>query len=105
MIGNTSNVSDTAVALLNANLGFYSSTIPVDLETYLLSLLEKAFADFAAMDIHLQPGTLSDDFDQSTYAAWLYRNGATGTGKTEMLKSIIRNRQVNQALISGEETA
>ena len=105
MIGNTSNVSDTAVALLKANLGFFSSGIPVDLENYLLSLLEKAFADFAAMDIHLQPGTLSDDFDQSTYAAWLYRNGTTGAGKTEMLKSIIRNRQVNQALISGEETA
>lgn len=97
--------SSNAVALLKANLGFYGAAIPDDLETYLLSLLEKAFADFRdIMEIHLQPGTLSDDFDQSTYAAWLYRNGAVGSGKTEMLKSIIRNRQVSNAL-HGEEDA
>lgn len=98
----TPNYSDTAVALLRANLGFFNSQIPTDLEVYLLSLLEKAFADFGEMNIHLQPGTLADDFDQSTYAAWLYRNAATGADKTEMLKSIKRNRQVNQALKDGE---
>ena len=94
----TTNYSDTALALLKANLGFFSSSIPADLETYLRSVLEKAFADFALMKISLQPGTLSDDFDQATYAAWLYRNGSKGAGKTEVLKCIIRNRQVNQAL-------
>lgn len=94
--------SDTAVALLKANLGFFSSTIPDDLETYLLFLLDKAFADFGEMEICLQPGTLTDDFDQATYSAWMYRNGTTGAGKTELLKSIIRNRQVNQAL-AGED--
>lgn len=99
------NYSDAAVAMLRANLGFFGSQIPIDLETHLLSLLEKAFADFAAMDIHLHPGTLTDDFDQSTYAAWLYRNAAIGADKTEMLKSIKRNRQVNQALKGGEDTA
>ena len=96
--------SDNSVILLKANLGFFSSTIPPDLDAYLLFLLDKAFADFGEMEIHLQPGTLSDDFDQSTYAAWMYRNGTTGAGKTEMLKSIIRNRQVNQALHDGEES-
>lgn len=105
MAGTTPNYSDTAVALLRANLGFFSSAIPDDLETYLLSLLKKAFADFVEMGIHLQPGTLTDDFDQSTYAAWLYRNAAIGADKTEMLKSIKRNRQVNQALKGGEDTA
>ena len=90
--------SDTAIALLKADLGFFGSAIPADLETYLLSLLEKAFADFGRMEIRLQPGTLDDDFDQAAYAAWLYRNRATGADKTEMLKSIKRNRQVNQAL-------
>ena len=94
--------SDAAIALLKADLGFFGTQIPVDLEAYLLSLLEKAFADFARMEIHLQPGTLDDDFDQAAYAAWLYRNRANGTDKTEMLKSIKRNRQVNQALKDGE---
>ena len=94
----TTHCSDAAVTLLRANLGFFGSAIPADLETYLLSLLEKAFSDFGEMEIHLQTGSLPDDFDQATYAAWLYRNGPAGAGKTEMLKSIIRNRQVNQAL-------
>lgn len=97
--------SDAAVALLRANLGFFSSQIPADLESYLLSLLEKAFADFAEMNIHLHPGELSDDFDQVTYAAWLYRNGTAGAGKTDALKNVIRNRQVGQATKSGEVSA
>lgn len=92
------NYSDAAVALLKADLGFFGSDIPADLKTYLLSLLEKAFADFARMEIHLDPEKLDDAFDQAAYAAWLYRNRATGADKTEMLKSIKRNRQVNQAL-------
>lgn len=100
------NYSDTAVALLKADLGFFNTAIPADLETYLLSLLEKSVVDFRdIMGIPLQPGKLSDDFDQSTYAAWLYRNRATGADKTEMLKSIKRNRQVSQALADGEEIA
>lgn len=90
--------SDAAVALLRANLGFFSSDIPADLETYLFSLLDKASADFADVGIVLTPGSINDDFDQATYAAWLYRNGPVGSGKTELLKSIIRNRQVRQAL-------
>ena len=99
MADTSNNYSDTAVSLLKADLGFFSGSIPADLETYLLSLLDKAFADFRdIMKIHLQPGKLSDDFDQSTYAAWLYRNRATGNDKTVMLKSIVRNRQVHQAL-------
>lgn len=97
--------SDTAIALLKADLGFFGTQIPDDLETYLLSLLEKAFADFARMEIHLDPEKLDDAFDQAAYAAWLYRNRATGADKTEMLKSIKRNRQVNQALNDGEELA
>ena len=97
--------SDTAVALLKADLGFFGTKIPADLETYLLSLLEKAFADFDRMEIRLRPGTLDDDFDQAAYAAWLYRNRATGADKTEVLKSIKRNRQVSQALTDGEVPA
>lgn len=97
--------SAAAVALLKANIGFFNSEIPEAMETYLLSLLGKAFFDFAEMEILLHPGVLSDDFDQVSYAAWLYRNGTTGAGKSEVLKDIIRNRQVNQALKSPEGTA
>lgn len=105
MAETSTNYSDTAVSLLRANLGFFGSKIPGDLETYLLSLLDKALADFGEMNVRLQPGVLSDDFDQATYAAWLYRNGTAGAGKTEALKSIIRNRQVGQALKSEEADA
>lgn len=106
MADTTTSYSKTAVSLLKANLGFFSSAIPADLEAYLLHLLEKAHADFAnIMGITLQPGLLSDDFDQATYAAWLYRNGSTGAGKSERLKNIVRNRQVGQALNDGEAGA
>lgn len=94
--------SQTAIFMLRANLGFFNSEIPLDLDTYLLHLLEKAFADFSELSIQLKPGVLTDDFDQAVYAAWLYRNGPTGAGKTEALKSIIRNRQLSQALSASE---
>ena len=90
--------SEAAVALLKANLGYYGTEIPADLRTYLEQLLEYAFHDFARMGITLQPGTLIDDMDQVTHAAWMYRKGVNGEGKTEMLKSIIRNRQVTKAI-------
>lgn len=105
MAQTTETHSGTAMALLRANIGFFGTEIPADLNTYLTSLLDKSFADFGQMDIHLKPGTLSDDFDQATYAAWLYRNGTAGAGKTEQLKSIIRNRQVSQALHDPEVSA
>ena len=97
--------SQTAIFMLRANLGYFNSETPPDLDAYLLHLLEKAFADFSELNVHLKPGVLSDDFDQATYAAWLYRNGPTGAGKTEALKSIIRNRQLGQALNTTEAGA
>lgn len=97
--------SEAGMALLKANLGFFGTEIPEDLQTYLQSLMEYALNDFAEMGIHLVPGELNDDMDQMIYAAYLYRKGVTGEGKTEMLKAIIRNRQVRNALAPGEETA
>ena len=41
------------------------------------------------MGIVLSPGVLEDDMDQMTYAAYLYRHGVTGAGKTEMLEYFI----------------
>jgi hypothetical protein len=63
--------------------------------------MEYAFSEFAEMKVQLTPGTLNDDMDQMVYAAWMYRKGVNGDGKTEMLKSIIRNRQVRNALKNG----
>ena len=97
----TKNYSEAALALLKANLGYYGTEIPTDLRTYLTQLLEYAYHDFARMGISLNPGTLTDDMDQVTHAAWMYRKGVNGEGKTEMLKSIIRNRQVSKAISEG----
>ena len=97
--------SDAGMALLKANLGYFNTEIPTELLTYLQSLMEYAFNEFLEMKIQLVPGTMNDDMDQMTYAAWMYRKGVNGEGKTEMIKTIIRNRQVRSALADGEETA
>lgn len=95
-------VSDASLALLRANLGFYGTDVPTDLAAYLNRLLEYAYDEFYAMGILLFPGTLADDMDQATFAAWMYRNSPTGAGKSEQLRSIIRNRQVRQVLEDNE---
>ena len=96
-MADTNKFSQAGLALLKANLGYYGSVIPADLMTYLQQLMEYAHDDFSDMGIQLNPGTLKDDMDQVTHAAWMYRSGVNGAGKTEMLRSIIRNRQVKQA--------
>ena len=97
-MADSTKYSAGAMALLKANLGFYGTDAPTDLVTYWGSLLEYSHDAFADMDILLHPGTLADDMDQMTFAAWMYRNGPTGAGKTAQLRDIIRNRQVRQAL-------
>ena len=90
--------SDTAVALLKANLGYYG-TIPNEVEAYLTSLLEYANTRLAATaQIHLTPGNLYDDQLQVMYAAWLYRKGGEGAEKPPMLKDAIRDYQIGKAL-------
>lgn len=91
-------VSEAALALLRANLGFYNTDVPTDLAAYLVYLLEYAYDAFFDIGISLFPGELTDDMDQMTYAAWMYRNGTTGSGKTQQLRDIIRNRQVRKAM-------
>lgn len=95
-------VSDAAQAFLRANLGFYNSEVPADLAAYLTQLLEYAYDEFYAMGILLVPGVLADDMEQSVFAAWMYRNGPTGAGKSEQLRAMIRNRQVRQAMEAEE---
>lgn len=97
--------SPAGLALLTANLGYYGTDIPEELQTYLQSLMGYALTDFSNMGINLSPGQLNDDMDQMIYAAYLYRKGVSGEGKNEMLKAIIRNRQVRNALADGEDNA
>ncbi len=97
--------SETAVALLKANLGYYGK-IPEDVETYLLSLLDYAFDRLRiTADITLAPGDLYDDQLQVMYAAWLYRKGGDGSEKPPMLKEAIRDYQVGKALAESEAPA
>ena len=100
------NYSPGALALLKANLGFYGSDLDPEVETYLKQLMNYAFEDFGSiMKIVLIPGNIQDDMAQVTYAAWMYRSGVKGEGKHEMLRSIIRNRQVSAALTDEEASA
>lgn len=92
------NYSETAEALLLANLGFYDTKIPDALKTYLRSLLNQAYLQLLRTGIILAPGDLYDDQLQVMYAAWLYRNAGKGLAKPEMLVQEIRNRQVENAL-------
>lgn len=97
--------SDAAVALLKANLGYYGSDIPQDVETYLLHLLGYAKRRLAeTAGIYLTPGDQYDDELQVMYAAWMYRKGADGAEKSPMLKEAIRDYQVGKAL-SDEEVS
>lgn len=88
---------DNAFSFLKADLGFFDSTIPAELESYLQGLLFTAREDLGRAGIPLFAGTADDDQLQAMYAAWLYRSRNNGQGKPEMLKSAIRNRQVNNA--------
>lgn len=103
MADNTTKYSDAGMALLYANLGYYNTEIPPELKTYLQSLMVYAYHAFAERNIYLVPGVMNDDMDQMVFAAWMYRKGVNGEGKTEMLKSIIRSRQVANALRDPED--
>lgn len=95
--------SDTAMALLKANLGYYSSKLDPSVEAYLQDLLTYAYEDLAEKGIALKPGSIKDDMQQVIHAAWMYRKGVNGEDKTPMLKSAIRNRQVSDALADADE--
>lgn len=95
--------SDTALALLKANLGFFSTAIPEDVSAYLKHLLEYAYLRLdETANIHLVPGNLYDDQLQVIYAAWLYRKGGEGSAPPPMVRQAIRDYQVSTALASCE---
>ena len=95
--------SETAEALLLANLGFYDTAIPDALKNYLHSLLNIAHRELQRAGIVLAQGDLYDDQLQSMYAAYLYRSASKGLAKPPMLAQEIRDRQVEQALAAADE--
>lgn len=99
------NYSDTALALLKADLGYYDSEIPTPVELDLANLLDVAYSRLARAGIQLNVGDLNDDQLQAMYAAWLYRKRRDGSEKSPMLKQEIRDRQVDKALADDEETS
>lgn len=96
--------SEVALQLLKSDLGFFDSDLGQPFVDYLKSLLY--FAQRALLeqnDIVLKQDDIYDDQLCAMYAAWVYRNRATGAGKTQMLKDEIKARQVGSALSGHSE--
>ena len=96
--------SETSLALLKADLGFFDTTIPPALEVHLGNLLDAAYTAIARGGLLLVPGNVYDDQLQAMYAAWLYRKSRDGSAKPPMLQHEIRDRQVAKALEPEENT-
>lgn len=97
--------SAIAFSLLKADLGYYDSELPADIEINLADLLEYSFHALARAGINLDPNDVYDAKLQAMYAAWAYRKGREGAAKPPMLQQEIRDRQVAQALAADEETS
>ena len=88
---------ENALAFLKADLGYFDSTIPASLESYLQGLIVTAGERIRSLHgITLEPGSANDDQFLAAYAAWLYRD-KEGKGKPESLKQEIKDRQVHKA--------
>ena len=105
MAENTNKYSEPALALLKANLGFFSTEVPPDLDAYLKHLLNYAHDRLdQTAGICLTPGNLYDDLLQVMYTAWIYRKGGDGAEKPPMLQKAIRDYQVGKAMADAEVT-
>ena len=93
--------NSTALGLLKSSLGFYGADLDPSVESYLSELLEYAETALRKQcGIVLDSGDVYDNQLQAMYAGWLYRKAKEGTAKPEMLKTAIRDRQVENALSS-----
>lgn len=95
--------SAAALSLLKADLGYYNSELPPDVETHLMDLLNVAFRRLARAHINLDIDCIDDAQLQAMYAAWLYRKRRDGSAKPLMLQQEMRDRQVDLALTDDEE--
>jgi hypothetical protein len=96
--------SGVALQLLKSDLGFFGSDLDESVTTYLTDLLY--YSQRALLEqngIVLKQDDIYDDQLCAMYAAWVYRNRATGAGKTQMLKDEIKARQLGVALAGQSE--
>lgn len=88
-----------ALGLLKAGLGFFGSALEPSMESYLASLINTAEKRlFSECRILVTVGDIDDEQLLAMYADWLYSKRKTGSGKPEMLRESIRNRQTRDAL-------
>ena len=87
---------DNALAFLKADLGYFNTAIPADLESNLQGLIIVAQTRLVARGVTLAPGNVDDDQLIAAYAAWLHRN-KTGAAMPESLSREIKTRQVDAA--------
>lgn len=89
-----------ALGILKSSLGYFDSTLPESVETYLITCVAEARRRLETeCSIVLAEGNIHDEFLIALYADWLYRKRATGEGKPAMLRETIRNRQTADAMI------
>ena len=94
--------SGVTLQLLKSDLGFFGAELDPSVETYLRDLLD--YSQRALLEqngIVLKLNDIYDDQLCAMYAAWVYRNRASGAGKTQMLKDEIKARQLGTALHVG----
>lgn len=92
---------EIALAMLKANLGYYDSSIPLELEKALQHKLIFSRQQLLEHGITIDDSSINDCFLLAMYAEWVHRKGPEGAGKSEMLKFVIQQRQLSQALAAG----
>ena len=92
-------VYQVAMGLLKAGLGFFDSALEPSMENYLASLVNTAEKRLSGdCGIQITAGDIDDEQLLAMYADWLYSKRKTGSGKPEMLREAIRNRQTRDVL-------
>ncbi|MBQ3276255.1 MAG: hypothetical protein IJH47_04255 [Oscillospiraceae bacterium] len=89
--------SETAKALLCANLGFTVSTAPAAVMLLIENDLDTAAADLERIGIEIDEDAAADRNLLVMFAQWLYQKRKTGEGRPPMLKIQINDRKVAKA--------
>lgn len=88
--------------MLKASLGYYTTKIPDEVETYLTQLLEYSYAALVEIGVYLRRNDILSDQLQAMYAQWIYKNGGQGLDKPPMLRKAIRDWQISGAMVAAE---
>lgn len=99
-MANNEDLRAAALALLKTNVG--NLRPPKEIEELMLNDVDTACAALSDAKISLDASRPDDLNLLAMYATWLYNNRISGAGKPEMLRSTMRNRQVNKAVSEGD---